>query len=608
MTFAMINQEETCRCKSGLIFAQCCGRKSFPISVDNKEIESWLRQADHAKNTNDHDSMSTWYCKVLHEDPLNAKALQGLLAHTFNDNALTFKLEHFVKAYDQRFDNNVWAKLHLLAYELQRANYDTCYPIVKAIMRRTPDSAQGHVLAGRYFSERPYVDEVAAIYHFKKAKALGLDNPGVNALLAKVLMRYNQLEEAKDCYRLGMKRESNRNHSLLGLAKVAEFQSDFEQAWQCIEQMSHSESVRHDSLLLQAKLYRRQKHYDQALKCLEQCASENSQTISLASYWYERGRLHDKTKDYEQAMQAFQEANAIARRNTPGYNHSDVVSFHKKLKVFFKRDRLTHLPVLDKDLQATQPLFILGFPRSGTSLTEKILTAHSQVNAGGELPFIQDLSISAKDILKSELDYPGCLMDLALGNQQSVISSMQADYLAKSNLRNLQDPNKKYFTDKMPLNENHLGLINSVFPRSPKIHVIRHPLDVVLSNFFTELTHGNFQAQDIRTAAQHYALTMEMVFHYRNELDSNYYPLHYERLVDDVKNEVKDLLSFVGLSFEKECLDFYQDKNHTKTASYAQVTQPLYDSSKFRYKPYLQYLDPAIEVLEPIIEKLGYKI
>ncbi len=604
----MINQEETCRCKSGLMFAQCCGRKYFPTSVDNEEIESWLRQADHARNTNDHVSMNTRYCKVLHEDPLNAKALQGLLAHTFNDNALTFKLEHLLKAYDQRFQNNVWAKLHLLAYELQRANYEACYPLVKAIMRRSPDSAQGHVLAGRYFSERPYVDEVAAIYHFKKAKALGLDNPGVNALLASVLMRYNQLEEAKACYLVGMKRDSNRYYSLLGLAKVAEYQSDFEQAWQCIEQMSRSESVRHDSLLLQAKLYRRQEHYDQALKCLEQCVRENSQSINLASYWYERGRLHDKTKDYEQAMQAFVKANAIARRNSPGYNHSDIVTLHKKLKVFFKRDRLTHLPALEKDLPATQPLFILGFPRSGTSLTEKILTAHSQVCAGGELPFIQDLAISAKDILRSELDYPGCLMDLALGNQQSVIASMQADYLAKSSLRNLQYPNKKYFTDKMPLNENHLGLIDSVFPRSPKIHLIRHPLDVVLSNFFTELTHGMFQAQDISTAAQHYALTMEMVFHYRNELDSNYYTLHYERLVDDIENEVKDLLSYVGLSFENACLDFYQDKSHTKTASYSQVTQPLYDSSKFRYKSYLQYLEPAIGELEPMIARLGYQI
>ena len=608
MTFAMKNREETCRCKSGLMFDQCCGRKSFTASVDNKKIESWLHQADHAKNTNDHDSMSTWFCKVLNEDPLNAKALQGLLAHTFNDNALTFKLEHFLKAYNQRFTSNVWVKLHLLAYELQRANYEACYPLVKTIMRRGPDSAQGHLLVGRYFSERPNVDEIAAIYHFKKAKSLGLDNPGVNALLAAVLMRYNQLEEAKVCYLVGMKRDSNRFYSLLGLAKVAEYQSDFEQAWQLIEQMTGSERVRHDSLILQAKLYRRQKHYDQALNCLEQCVTENSQSLSLASYWYERGRLHDKTKDNEQAMQAFMKANEIARRNSPGYNHSDIVTLHKKLKVFFKRDRLTHLPVLENDLQATQPLFILGFPRSGTSLTEKILSAHSQVSAGGELPFIQDLVTTAKDTLRSELDYPGCLMDLALGNQQSVIASMQADYLAKSNLRHLQNPGNKYFTDKMPLNENHLGLVDRVFPRSPKIHLIRHPLDVVLSNFFTELTHGNFQAQDISTAAQHYALTMEMVLHYRNELDSNYYPLHYERLVDDIENEVKDLLSYVDLPFEKECLDFYQDKSHTKTASYSQVTQPLYHSSKFRYKPYLHYLEPAIDVLEPIITKLGYQI
>lgn len=329
---------------------------------------------------------------------------------------------------------------------------------------------------------------------------------------------------------------------------------------------------------------------------------------SLTSYWYEMGRIHDRVKNYDEAMQAFVKANQIARSHSPEYKKSDVLALNNKLKVFFKRERLANLPRLERDLQVTQPLFILGFPRSGTTLTEHILASHSQIEAGGELPFVAGLTRTVKNTLESELDYPGCLMDLALGDQQNVIASMQADYLAKANLRGLQHSNVQYFTDKMPLNEIHLGLIERIFPRSPKVHLIRHPLDVVLSNFFTELTHGHHQGQDLITAAQHYALTMDLVFHYRQELDSNCYTLQYEGLIDDINGGVKGLLNYLNLPFEKQCLDFHQNKNHTKTASYAQVTQPLYSSSKFRYKPYLKYLEPVICELEGTIKKLGYCI
>lgn len=598
----MIN-EETCGCKSGLLLIKCCGRDSFPLSASGEEVVSWLSQAKVVK---DSAVMNAMYCNVLDREPLNAEALKGILAYAFNDNALTFKLEHLLKTYDKKFASNVWAKLHLIVYALYRGDFENCYPLIKAVLRRKPDSAQGHLLAGRYFSERKFIDDIAAIYHFRKAKELGLDNPGVNTLLASVLMKNNQLTESKACYLISMKRDDNCYSSLLGLAKASEYQSEFDNAWQFIDQMSQSDTLRSDCLLLQAKLYRREGKYDQAVQCLEQSASKDSH--STTGYWYEMGRIHDRLQNHEEAMQAFVKANQIARSHSPAYKKSEVLALHDKLKVFFKRERLINLPRLERDIQVTQPLFIFGFPRSGTTLTEHILTSHSQIKAGGELPFVADLTRTVKNNLESELVYPGCLMDLALGDKQNAIASMQADYLAKANLRGLQHSNVQYFTDKMPLNETHLGLIDRIFPRSPKVHLIRHPLDVVLSNFFTELTHGYHQGQDLVTAAQHYVSTMDLVFHYRRELDSNCYTLRYEELIDDIDGGVRDLLNYIDLPFEKQCLDFHQNKSHTKTASYAQVTQPLYSSSKFRYKSYLKYLEPVICELEGTIKKLGYCI
>src|SRR5262249_13571474 len=147
-----------------------------------------------------------------------------------------------------------------------------------------------------------------------------------------------------------------------------------------------------------------------------------------------------------------------------------------------------------------------------------------------------------------------------------------------------------------------------MFPRAPLIHVLRHPLDVVLSVFSNHLTHGFYCAYALETAARHYVRVMELVQHYRSQMTLHYLPVRYEDIVDQQEESLRRILGFIAAPLDTACLKFHENLRYARTASYAQVTERLYDSSRYRYRHYLKQLEPVIPVLEPTIRNLGYAI
>jgi hypothetical protein len=147
-----------------------------------------------------------------------------------------------------------------------------------------------------------------------------------------------------------------------------------------------------------------------------------------------------------------------------------------------------------------------------------------------------------------------------------------------------------------------------LFPQSPLLHLTRHPLDVVLSVFSNLLTHGFYCAYSLESAARHYVLIMDLVEHYRTELSLRYLPVRYEDIVDDQEEAIRRVLAFVGEDFDPACLAFHENRRYARTASYAQVSEKLYDRSRYRYRNYLPQLEPVIPILQPTIERLGYAV
>jgi hypothetical protein len=331
-------------------------------------------------------------------------------------------------------------------------------------------------------------------------------------------------------------------------------------------------------------------------------------TLSPAE-WLEKGRLLDRMGRYEEAFAAFDAGRQRLRKVTgQQYLDAQAQQLIARLKGFFIRKRLATLPRAKRRTDVAQPLFVLGFPRSGTTLLEQTLSAHPRIAAGDELPFITEIAELMPRLLESPLGYPEALAELWMADHGEDLDNLRDHYLRKVAQLGIVPPGAVWFTDKMPLNETHLGLIGLLFPESPLLHVVRHPLDVVLSAYSNLLTRWFYCAHELETAARHYVRVMELVDHYCGEMSLRYLRVRYEDIVDDQEASVRKVLAFIGEEFDPKCLAFHENPRYARTASYAQVTERLYDRSRYRYRHYLPQLQPAVPILQSLIEQLGYTV
>ena len=238
---------------------------------------------------------------------------------------------------------------------------------------------------------------------------------------------------------------------------------------------------------------------------------------------------------------------------------------------------------------------------------EQILTATPAIAAGGELPLLSEVTAAMPRLLDSPLPYPEALAELWLGDRSDGLESLREHYLRRA-VRFGIDARSGLFTDKMPLNEMHLGLIGLLFPDAPVIHVVRHPLDVVLSVYSNNLTHGFNCSASLETTASHFAMMEELFYHYLSQTSQRIHEVRYEQLVANHERVVRNMLNFVGVPLASAHLRAHENRRHAATASYAQVTEPVHDRSVGRWRRYRAHLEPVIPVLRPLSNGAGYSL
>ena len=241
-----------------------------------------------------------------------------------------------------------------------------------------------------------------------------------------------------------------------------------------------------------------------------------------------------------------------------------------------------------------QPIFIVGMPRTGTTLVDRILSSHSQVTSAGELT---DFALAMKRMAGTKSAY---VLD---AGTLDAASGMDAARLGEAYVRSVKETLgvEGRFIDKMPLNVFLSACILRALPDARVICLRRHPADTVLSNyrqlFATSFSYYAY-AYGLESTAHYYVRFDRLVRRFREALPPDRFTeVHYERLVDDLEPEVRRLLDFCGLEFEAACLNFHENAAPVATASAAQVRQPLYRSSLDRWKRYRPQIDPALEVL-----------
>jgi tetratricopeptide (TPR) repeat protein len=593
-----------CACRSGLRSERCC-------ALDWSEPPAAARETpevDHARaalGAGNKAEAARLLIDLLERFPRHLGALTLLYQiHAAENEAMAAEalLSRIV-----RLDPNDLAATQALASLLfSKGAMAEAEVHARNAVRLAPADSQSHNLMGMIMTEaqRPQVGE----HHYRRVMELvGQPNPILYANLAWNLKNQGRIDEARQLYEQSVRLDPNVFQTIYGWARMEETDRNFARAGELLDAAERLSPGNRTVRLARAVLYGRTKDYESAVRILDAIEKAPDGGGLGPLEWTEKGQLLDKMGRYTEAFAAY-DAGKRALREISGqvYLADEARRLVERLRGFFTASRLRILPRASVRSDVAQPIFIVGFPRSGTTMVEQTLTAHPRISAGDELPTVNELTAIIPRMLNSPLTYPEAFADLWLGDQIEGLDNLRDYYLQRARQLGALRKGANWFTDKMPLNETHLGLIAMMFPAAPIIHLLRHPLDVVLSVFSNHLTHGFYCAYDLETIARHYVLVMGLVEHYRREMTLRYLPVRYEDIVADQDTNVRRILGFVGAPFDRRCLNFHENRRYARTASYAQVTEKLYDRSRYRYRAYLKELAPVIPILEPMIYALGY--
>lgn len=280
-------------------------------------------------------------------------------------------------------------------------------------------------------------------------------------------------------------------------------------------------------------------------------------------------------------------AGAKLKRQRIPYSAENQDKLVENIRNTFTPERIAALSGQGDDTNV--PIFVLGMPRSGTTLTETILASHPDVFGAGELPDL--LQVAAEPVNGSEAGYPLNLASV----DGAALKQMGAKYLAQIRQR---APDATRITDKMPANYQAVGLIHLMLPNARIVHIKRNPVDTCLSAFTRLFKRSQYQTYDLVELGRYYRNYLDIMAHWRNVLPAgSFYELQYEELVANQEEETRKLLAFCNLGWDDACMSPHKTSRNVKTASVTQVREPVYTSSVERWRRYEKHLGPLLDAL-----------
>jgi len=437
-----------------------------------------------------------------------------------------------------------------------------------------------------------------AAEHFQQAVLFAGPDPQLLTRLGHALLRLGRLDEARGPLERAAAADPSAFEPAAYLAELEEREGHFEAAMQQLDRaqrMPLPETVDFDRQ--RSILLARMGKHEEALALLE------DKTDLAGSAQLQRGRLRERAGRYTEAWNDWKVGKEkLAERADRRYPSEMVRSLAERLGAFFGSPAGAALPRAERREDVPQPIFIVGFPRSGTTLTERILASHSAVEAGGELPFGGELHELAVSLAGGEWSFPAGLARA----QADWATKLRDRYLAGAEKYGLLQSGVRYFTDKMPTNDFWVPLLRLAFPDSPVILVRRHPLDVLSSVMAHEMTHGFNCTYRLEDAARHLALSDWLLERYRAAGFGPTYQLRYESLVANQVEETERLTAAVGLEMEPAQLQFHEGGAVPATPSYAQVSKPLNDSAVGNWRKFAAGLEPAVPIVAEAMARGHY--
>jgi tetratricopeptide (TPR) repeat protein len=452
-----------------------------------------------------------------------------------------------------------------------------------------PDFAEALNNLGNVLRARERFEEAAAVY--RRAIEVKPDYADAHYNLANALRDLGRSEEGERHFRRGLELAPRHAEAQLDRGKALQVMGRLEEARRLFAQ-----AITRNPALIEA--------HKSLVGLLTQEPSSGEMTLLEDLARRERAlshrerillhftlaRAYELFERYDEAFQSLSKANRLRRRSI-AYDIAPEQDYVACLKRVFSRELLTAKAVAGNP--TTLPIFIVGFQRSGTTLTEQILASHPQVHGAGELGFMTALLAELSIDEPRRLGFPESMAFVSEGKLRQLGETYAARLSALA-------PDAGRITDKMPDNYFLLGLIRLMLPRAKLLHVRRNPMDTCMSCYATHFTQGHPYTYDLTELGHRYRMYRELMDHWNAVLPAgSMLEVDYEDVIEDLEGQARRILAYCGLPWDDRCLSFHEAERPVETASLAQVRRPLYRSSVGRRRAYAKHLRPLMEALGP---------
>lgn len=421
-------------------------------------------------------------------------------------------------------------------------------------LRRRPDYMEAHNNLGNVLRELDRIPEAEACFH--RALAIDPDYTEAHNNLGIALKAAGRLDEARAALEQAIRLNPDFLEPHFGIATLKTYHDDDPH----IEQLERQLATVFD-LKPEAQI----------------------------RFWFAIGKMYEDLGRFDDSFAAYDQGNRL-KFSSLSWEEERESALVDAIKAQFSADFFRHHTALPADTSRT-PVFILGMPRSGTSLLEQILSTHPGVFGAGELLTLNDVIVQAMPE-QDYRHYPQAVAQFTSGQWQQTSTA----YLRK--VWELA-PHASHITDKMPSNFLHIGMIRMMFPHAKIIHAMRDPMDSCFSNFSRLFNKNNIAfSYDLQALGNYYNRYIDLMEHWHAVLPPGaILDCRYEQMVDDTEAQARRVLDYLGLPWDERCLDFHKNRRRVRTASQAQVQKPIYKSSVARWKQYEKHLQPLAALI-----------
>jgi len=444
-----------------------------------------------------------------------------------------------------------------------------------------PDNLSAICNIGLTYLNMGHRDE--AVKHCRKAIAIDSNFFDAHLLLANALSALGRYEDAYVSYSDAKNIQPNDMNVIGGMANSLIKLGEYQKAYNIVSPYIDLLSDNVDINIAYASVSKEMSCETKAQKCLELLIERkdltNDQYIQLH---FSLGELCDKTGQYDKAFKYYETGNNRVNRS---YSEEEDSRTIERIIDFFSKKNVASSN--EKETSKVN-VFIVGMPRSGTSLVEQILSRHSRVFSAGELNKIPELSNKSAQIIAGNSSYPECLEDI----NEKEKSKLSEEYLE---CFSDAEAGAVILTDKLPHNFMYLGFIERLFPDALVIHCKRNPLDTCISNYFQYFSDPIAYPYKLENIGSHYLNYQRLMHHWSSNLSLPVLEVNYEELVSNQESISKKMIEFCDLAWEEKCLSFYESDRAARTASHAQVRKKIYKSSVEKWRNYEQFLEPLIK-------------